>query len=113
MLQRNRDTKTRIAMRVVRGAIQRIDDPLPLTLFAAHQGRLARFLRQNPVLWIIRTDSLDDQVFSSDIGFGDEVDVAFICDLRGPETLDQQVSCVTSNLSGEVKHLCYPSLREY
>src|SRR6186997_3056671 len=98
MFQRNRDTKTRIAMRVVRGAIQRIDDPLPLALFAANQGRLARFLSQNPVLWIIRTDPLDDQVFSSNIGFRYEGDVAFICDLRGPETLDQQVPCITSNL---------------
>src|SRR6185369_10161912 len=99
MLQRDRDTETWIAMRVVRSAIQRIDDPLPLALLAANQGRLARFLGQNSVLWIIRTDALDDQVFSSDIGFRDEIDVAFICDLRGAQSLDQQVPCVTSNLS--------------
>ena len=56
------------------------------------------------MLRVVRTNPLDDQVFGSDVGFGDEVDVALRTDLRTAEFLDQQVSGFTRDLSGEVKH---------
>ena len=77
-------------MRVVCRAVEWIDDPLPIAALAANQNGLARFFGENSMLWIVRTNSLDDQVFSGDVGFGDEIDVAFDCDLRDAETLDQQ-----------------------
>ena len=87
-------------MRVVSGPIQRIDDPLPLALPAADELRLARFFGEYSVLRIVRTNTLDDQIFRGDVGFGDEIDVALARDLRGAELLDQQVACVTGDLSG-------------
>src|SRR5258707_1267302 len=56
------------------------------------------------MLGIVGADSLDDQVFSSDIGFGNEIDVTLDCDLRCPETLDQHAAGIPRDLSGEVKH---------
>src|SRR6185503_8240 len=57
------------------------------------------------MLRVVRTSPLDDQIFSGDVGFGDEIDVALGCDLRDSETLDQQVAGVARDLSGEVKHV--------
>ena len=56
------------------------------------------------MLRVVRTNPLDDQVFGSNVGFGDEVDVALRTDLCTAEFLDQQVSGFTRDLSGEVKH---------
>ena len=56
------------------------------------------------MLRVVRTNPLDDQVFGSDVGFRDEVDVALRTDLRGAQFLDQQVSGFTRDLSSEVKH---------
>ena len=56
------------------------------------------------MLRVVRTDSLDDEVFSRDVGFGNEIDVAFSANLRGSETLDQQVARLTSGIDGEIKH---------
>ena len=60
------------------------------------------------MLRMVGTNPLDDQIFSGDVGFSDEIDVAFVCDLRDSETLDQQVACVARDLSGEVKHVSCP-----
>src|SRR6185503_3590226 len=57
------------------------------------------------MLRVVRTSPLDDQIFSGDVGFGDEIDVALGCDLRDSETLDQQIAGVARDLSGEVKHV--------
>ena len=54
---------------------------------------------------MVRPNALDDQIFSSDIGLSDEIDIAFDTDLRGPKTLDQQVSRFTGDIDREVKHL--------
>ena len=57
------------------------------------------------MLRVIRTDTLDDEVFSSDIGFSDEIDVALGTDLRDAQFLDQQVSRLACGFSGKIKHV--------
>ena len=91
-------------MSVVCRTVQRIDDPLPLAAFAADQNGFAGFFRENAVLWIVRTDSFDDEVFSGDVGFGDEIDVALGGNFRGSETLDQQIARLTGDVDGKIKH---------
>src|SRR6185436_4163282 len=80
VFQRDRNTEAGITVRVIRRAVERIDNPFPLTAFA-NQNRLARLFCQYSVLRIVRTDSFDDELFRSEIGFSDEIDVAFGADL--------------------------------
>src|SRR5262245_25357700 len=56
------------------------------------------------MLWIVRTDSLDDEVFRCDVSFGNEIDIAFVSDLCGAKVLHQQTACFARNLRGEVTH---------
>jgi hypothetical protein len=56
------------------------------------------------MLWVVRTDSFDDEVFSRDVGFGYEIDVSFGADLGGSKTLDQEVARLASGVDGEIKH---------
>ena len=47
VLQPHRDTKARISVRVIRGAIQRVDDPAPFTLRLRIRRAGARFFRED------------------------------------------------------------------
>ncbi len=91
-------------MRVVCRAVERIDDPLPLAALPAHHDRFARFLGEYSVLRIVRTYPLDDQIFRGDVGFGNEIDVALVGDLRGTKTLNQQIARLARDVSSEIKH---------
>ena len=56
------------------------------------------------MLRIMRTNPLDDQIFSGDVGFGDEIDVALGGNFCGSKTLDQQIARLTGHVNGKVKH---------
>ena len=57
------------------------------------------------MLRIVRTNPLDDQIFRGDVGFGNEIDVAFVGDLRDAETLHQQMAGLAGHVYSKVKHV--------
>jgi hypothetical protein len=65
------------------------------------------------MLRVIRPDPVNNEVLSSNIGFGDEVDLTLGGDLRGAEFLDQQVPRLARNVSGKVEHRIYKIFRIY
>src|SRR5438132_4717352 len=104
-LQPNRNAKTRIAMRIICGAVQRIDDPTPIALTLSI-GRLAGagFFRQDRMLRIVSLDAIDDQLLGSQIRFGDQIQFALVGDSdRAAKAFGHQMTGVAGSLDGKVE----------
>jgi hypothetical protein len=70
-------------MRVVSGSVQRIDNPFPLTSASTNDDRFTRLFCQDGMPRIVRTNPIDDELFSGDVCFSDEVNVTFVGDSCG------------------------------
>jgi hypothetical protein len=79
-------------VREVRRPVQRVDDPFPF-IATLEQDGVARFFGSNSVFRMIAADALDDELFRGEIGFRDEIDVAFFRDVDfTPELFEQNLS---------------------
>ena len=78
-LVRDRNAIERVAMSVIRRAVQRVDDPA----FVARARPRATFFAEDRALWELRAESIDDQPFARAIGRGHEVAAdAFLADVE-------------------------------
>ena len=72
--QRDRNAEDGIAMRKVRGAVERIDEPAILGV----EVRPGAFFAQDAEFRPARSQSLGDEFFRSAIGLGDQVNIALV-----------------------------------
>src|SRR4029450_13837449 len=52
---------------------------------------------------LVGTNSINDELFSSDVSLSDKIDVTFVGNLCGAETLNKKLSSFERDLFGEVK----------
>ena len=92
-------------MRIICGAVQRIDDPTPIAVTLSI-GRLAGagFFRQDRMPRIVGPDAIDDQTLRSQIGFRDQIQFALVGDSdRAAKAFRHQMTSLARSLDGKVK----------
>src|SRR5437016_8344403 len=104
MRQPNRNAEARIAVRIVGRAVERIDDPAPISLRSVI-GRLsgARFFSENTVTRIVSLNPIDDEALGSKIRFSHQIDFALVSDFNlAAEPFSQQAACLAGSLDSKV-----------
>src|SRR5205085_6020843 len=105
VFERDGDAEGRVAVRVVRRAVERVNYPLVLALLTLDCDYVARLLAQYRVARVVASDALDDEALGGEVCLRDEVYVALVRDLnRAPELLCEHAPGVARGLDGEVKH---------
>ena len=92
-------------MRVVCGTVEWINNPLPIAAPTPTYVSFTRLLSENSMLRIVGTNLFNDQLFRGQIGFGNEIDIALVGDLRRTQAVDKNAAGFASNLNSEVKQL--------
>src|SRR5690606_8709918 len=104
-LKRYSHTKDRVGVGVVRGAVERVDYPLPIAL-ALDDNRVARLFRQNAVPRIVRTDPLGDQSLGGKICLGHQVNVTLLGNgSNSAELFEQNAPGIAGSLHCKIEHV--------
>src|SRR5688572_4329482 len=103
----HRNTKTRITVRVVCRAVERIDDPAPIALRALSGRRIsAGFFRENRMAGVVGLNAIDDQAFRRQIRFSNQIEFALVADAQASsEPFGQHAARFTRGLNGKVEQL--------
>src|SRR5437879_47564 len=92
-------------MRVIRRAVEWIDDPTPIALLFEIDGLAgARFFGKDRVTRIMTLDAIDNQTLRCKIGFRHQIEFALVGYFeRAAEPLGEQATGVARSLNSEVE----------
>src|SRR5262249_15262631 len=108
LLVTDRDAEKWILVRKIGCAVERIDNPLPRSLFM--RSDLTGFLRENRVMRITLANAANDGRSAFLVGRGDQICPPLELDvLLAPHVMLQDVACGSSQFYGEIEIFHYLS----